>query len=59
MHRLEEIRSQFIDGLWQQRSLTITPDDEWAIVTHRYCGPRLNLPTTGQVFHFQAGAGTR
>jgi len=59
MHRLEQIQSHFNQPAWQQQSLTFTADQAWAIVTHRYCGPRLKLPASGQLFHFEAGAGTR
>jgi putative methyltransferase len=59
MRRLEQIRSHFWSPTWQELSQTITPDCHWAVVTHRYGGASLDVPARGQLFHFQAGAGTR
>jgi Putative methyltransferase len=58
MIRLQQIQSLFASPLWQQVRANLTPDKNWAIVTHRYCGPPMELPTSGRIFHFRTGAGT-
>ena len=58
MIRLRQIQSLFAAPLWQQVRANLTPDKNWAIVTHRYCGPPMELPASGRIFHFRTGAGT-
>ena len=57
MSRLDDIQSQFGGSSWERTCLSFTPDDEWAVGTHRYCGPPLELPARGPIFHFQKNAG--
>jgi hypothetical protein len=59
MIRLQQIQALFAGPSWEQISLTFTPDETWAVATHRFCGPAVDLPKEGQIFHFAIGAGTR
>jgi hypothetical protein len=58
MTRLHEIESLFDSSSWEQVRLSITSDKKWAVATHRFRGPPLELPESGQIFHFCGGAGT-
>jgi hypothetical protein len=57
MDRLNEIQSQFANSSWERVRLSFTPNDKWAISTHRYCGPSLELPASGRIFNFRKNAG--
>jgi hypothetical protein len=59
MIRLQQIQVHFAGSSWEQVRVSLTPDKNWAIVTHRCRGSACELPTSGQIFHFRAGAGTR
>ena len=59
MARLQQIQSLFATSSWEKVAVTITPDKSWAVATHRYSGPTVELPPDGQIFHFAIGAGTR
>jgi hypothetical protein len=57
MARLQEIESLFAGASWQKIRVSLTPDQTWAVATHRYCGPPLDVPESGRIFHFQRRAG--
>ncbi len=59
MIRLRQIQIHFAAPAWDQVRLSLTRDNNWAVVTHRYCGPTGKLPASGRIFNFRAGAGTR
>ena len=56
-NRLHEIESLFARPLWECIRTTATGDKQWAVSTHRYCGPRVELPQAGRIFNFQRRAG--
>ncbi|MEX2306169.1 MAG: class I SAM-dependent methyltransferase [Pirellulales bacterium] len=58
MHRLDAVESLFLSPSWEKVALNLTPDNQWAVAIHRYCGPPRELPNSGQIFHFQRVAGT-
>lgn len=59
MSRFREIETHFSGSRWQQDRLTCTSDSNWAVATYRYCGPPVDLPRNGRLFHFQRRAGRR
>ncbi len=59
LERLEQIQLLFGASPWERTALSFTPDKTWAVATHRYCGPAVERPLEGQIFHFSTGAGTR
>ena len=58
MTRLREIQLLFDDPSWNLVRFTLTSDKKWSVGTYRYRGPPLELPESGQIFHFCGGAGT-
>lgn len=59
MDRLQQIEAAFEGRSWQKSRLSFTADQNWAVVTQRYCGPALEVPADGRFFSFETGAGTR
>jgi hypothetical protein len=57
MARMDEIQSQFAGPTWERLRLSFTPDDQWVVGTHRYCGPALDAPAAGRIFNFRKNAG--
>ncbi len=55
--RVREIEALFAGSWWDKARVTYTPDAAWAVASYRYCGPAQELPTDGQIFHFQKNAG--
>lgn len=55
--RLADILSLFSSDWWEQVNLTFTPDQQFAVVTHRYRGPVNRLPASGRIFNFARNAG--
>ena len=55
--RLNDIQSQFGGSSWENVRLSFTPDEEWAVGTHRYRGPSLEKPASGRIFNFRRNAG--
>jgi hypothetical protein len=51
--RLREIQLAFGDPPWQQVRIDITSDRAWAVATYRYLGAPTDLPSSGQMFHFE------
>jgi hypothetical protein len=56
MTRFEEIRALFTQPHWEQSDVTITPDANWAVATHRSLEPA-KAPKSGRIFHFRTAAG--
>jgi hypothetical protein len=57
MSRLDDIQSQFGPSSWQRVRLSFTPEEKWAVGTHRYRGPSVEKPPTGRIFNFRKNAG--
>jgi hypothetical protein len=57
MSRLDDIQEHFVKPIWERVRLTFTQDEEWAVVTHRYCGSPQRTPPSGRVFEFHAHSG--
>ena len=55
--RLEEIESLFAAPDWARLHVSVTPDERFAVATYRYCGPAIELPASGRIFHFETAAG--
>jgi len=56
-NRVQAIQSLFTGSSWECVRLSSTPDQRWAVATHRYCGPPNALPRSGPIFNFQRNAG--
>lgn len=59
MARLHEIQSLFSGSSWESVCVSLTSDKNWAVATHRYCGPPKELPESERLFHFKPKAGMR
>ena len=55
--RFEAIRELFARPTWEEIRATVSPDANWAVATHRYVGPAIALPASGQFFHFRTVTG--
>jgi Putative methyltransferase len=56
-HRLEAIEAHFSGANWRKTRVSITPNEEWGVVTHQYCGLPKEIPATGRIFHFTRKVG--
>jgi hypothetical protein len=57
MSRLHEVEALFAGPHWEKVRAGFTPDQTWAVATHRYRGPAHAVPADGRIFHFQRSAG--
>jgi hypothetical protein len=57
MERLDEISAHFRAPQWKQKSLTITSDRKWAVVTQSQMMTAASPPKDSRIFHFQTAAG--
>jgi 2-polyprenyl-3-methyl-5-hydroxy-6-metoxy-1,4-benzoquinol methylase len=55
--RFTDIQALFEHNSFERVSESITPDDKWAICTHRYMGRPVEVPTSGRIFNFQRKSG--
>ena len=59
LERFHEIQATFPMSSWKQDRVTFTSDQKWAVVSHRFLGTPTELPSSGPIFRFQTGVGTR
>jgi hypothetical protein len=59
MKQFEQIEGLFTAAQWEPVQIRFTPNNQWAVATHRYYGTAIPRPTQGRIFHFQTGAGMR
>ena len=49
------VQAAFFD--WNEIRVSTTPDQRWAVATHRYSGPLPQMSASGRLFSFQRRAG--